>query len=374
MHMHIVSFDIPYPPTYGGVIDVFYRLRALSNLGAKIYLHTFEYSRARSKELETYCEAVYYYPRKNLMQSLPVRYPHIVKSRASEALLDRLLLDDMPILFEGLHTTYFLAHPGLARRQKLVRMHNVEWEYYLQLADREARYWYRQYYQAEAKLLRDFEEILRHADHILAISPKDTAYYKRAFPQTRYLPAAHGHEVVSSLSGQGEYCLYHGNLSVVENHEAALWLIFEVFSHLGDIPLIIAGANPLPDLIEATSNFEHIYLRPNPTQIEMVDLVQQAHMHVLPTFQNTGIKLKLLHSLFSGRFVVVNPPMIEDTGLEFSTIIAETPTDFRRAISKHWIQNFTEIDIAQRKATLLPKFDDHLNARSLMGLLNGERV
>lgn len=371
MHLHIVSFDIPFPPTYGGVIDVFFRIRALHQLGVKIYLHTFEYHRPRSQELNQFCEAVYYYPRKNLMRSLPVRYPHIVKSRASDALLERLLLDDMPILFEGLHTTYFLAHPEFSRRLKLVRTHNVEWEYYRELAERETNYFYKQYYQAESKLLRDFEEILIHADHVLAISPKDTSYYKRRLPQTQYLPAAHGHEVVSSQSGQGEYCLYHGNLSVPENHEAALWLIYEVFSQLGDIPLIVAGSDPKPDLIEATSQFEHVLLRPNPSRAEMIDLLQQAHIHTLPTFQPTGIKLKLLNSLFSGRFVVVNPPMIEDTGLAFSAIIAENEEAFRKAISRHWIQNFTEIDIAQRKATLLPQFDDIANASMLVGLLKG---
>ena len=39
--LHIVSFDVPYPPNYGGVIDVFYKLKALFDLGIEIYFHTF---------------------------------------------------------------------------------------------------------------------------------------------------------------------------------------------------------------------------------------------------------------------------------------------------------------------------------------------
>lgn len=31
--LHIISFNIPYPPNYGGVIDVFYKLEALSGNG-----------------------------------------------------------------------------------------------------------------------------------------------------------------------------------------------------------------------------------------------------------------------------------------------------------------------------------------------------
>ena len=31
--IHIVSFDIPYPPNYGGIIDVFYKIKTLFELG-----------------------------------------------------------------------------------------------------------------------------------------------------------------------------------------------------------------------------------------------------------------------------------------------------------------------------------------------------
>ena len=36
--IHVVSFDIPYPADYGGVIDVYFKLKALAQLGIKIHL------------------------------------------------------------------------------------------------------------------------------------------------------------------------------------------------------------------------------------------------------------------------------------------------------------------------------------------------
>ena len=36
-HLHIISFDVPYPANYGGVIDVFYKLKALHAEGIKIH-------------------------------------------------------------------------------------------------------------------------------------------------------------------------------------------------------------------------------------------------------------------------------------------------------------------------------------------------
>jgi hypothetical protein len=63
-HLNIISFNVPYPPDYGGVIDVFNKIRWLSEIGVGIYLHVFTYNRPADKELEKYCEKVFYYKRK----------------------------------------------------------------------------------------------------------------------------------------------------------------------------------------------------------------------------------------------------------------------------------------------------------------------
>lgn len=373
MHLHVVSFDIPYPPTYGGVIDVFYRIRALAEAGVRVHLHCFEYKRPQAPELAAFCESVAYYPRQDLLRSLPVRYPHIVKSRASEALLSRLLLDDIPILFEGLHSTYFLTHPEFQRRLRLVRMHNIEWEYYYQLAQRESGYLRKQYYLAESQLLRTFEETLAAATHILTISPRDTAYYLEKFPQTtRYLPPFHAHTEIRSRSGTGGYALYHAKLSVPENHEAAMFLIREVFAHL-DVPLIIAGSEALPELITAISGHENILLRPDPGEGEMLDLWLDAQIHVLPTFQATGIKLKLINALYNGRWVLVNPPMVYNTGLEFGCVVARDAEEYRREVLRLMGTPFSAIEIAQRKALLRETYSNERNARHLISMIYGPR-
>ncbi|MEO0899284.1 MAG: glycosyltransferase, partial [Bacteroidota bacterium] len=330
----------------------------------------FEYKRPQAPLLHEYCYEVRYYPRKSLFRSLPVKYPHIVTSRASDDLLKSLLLDDIPILFEGLHTTYFLGYPDLQDRKTWVRMHNIEWEYYYQLAQREQRVFRKQYLNAESRLLQEWEAILQYANKILTISPKDTVYFQDQYPdKTVYIPAFHENEEVTSKKGQGKYCLYHGNLSVPENHEAAMFLIYEVFQYLQDIQFYIAGSDPQPDLISAASSFRNIFLRHNPGDQEMEDLMKYAHIHVLPTFQSTGIKLKLINALFKGRYVLVNPLMVSQTGLEFNTILAETGEEFRSKIREYWETPFTEIEIAQRKANLMSQFNNFLSGQRLLAML-----
>ena len=84
-HLHIVSFDIPFPADYGGVIDVFYKIKALHELGVVITLHCFEYGeRQPQKELENYCKNVFYYKRTRSILDLLSSQPFIVKSRENK--------------------------------------------------------------------------------------------------------------------------------------------------------------------------------------------------------------------------------------------------------------------------------------------------
>ena len=102
-HLHIVSFNVPYPPDYGGVIDVFYKIKALSELGIKIHLHCFTYGREESKELNDICEEVALTTcRKNVVQGLftaRICLISSVRGKASE-LLANLAADEHPVLFE----------------------------------------------------------------------------------------------------------------------------------------------------------------------------------------------------------------------------------------------------------------------------------
>ena len=86
MRIHIISFDVPLPANYGGVIDVFYKIKALHKAGIKIKLHCFYYGREKNVELEKYCENVYYYPRKTSFFTHLSISPYIVKSRFNKAL------------------------------------------------------------------------------------------------------------------------------------------------------------------------------------------------------------------------------------------------------------------------------------------------
>ena len=323
----------------------------------------------RAPELEQWCREVHYYPRKKGWQSLPLRKPYIVASRRSSALLTRLLADTHPIWFEGLHSCAYLDDPRLKGRQKWVRMHNIEWQYYRQLAEQESRFFQKTYLQWEARRLRLFEPVLWAADKVLAISPADHRYLEERYVSAQYLPAFHPWEKVTGQPGQGSYCLYHGKLSVPENHRAAHWLIQHVPTS-PDIPLYIAGADPLPSLIEAINGHEHVFLRHNPDADEMQQLMREAQVHLLPGFQRSGIKLKLLNALYTGRHVLATPQLVAGSGLENAVWTESEPAAFRQALLRLMHQSFTDAQRQARTRILDKTWNNRRNARQVYEWVN----
>ena len=124
--LHIICHDVPWPPNYGGVVDLFYKVKALSEAGIRIKLHCFEYGRGRQKELNKYCEEVHYYERERGWKAVSVTMPYIVKSRANPLLFENLVKDEDPVLMEGIHCTAFLKPLLDAGRRVFLRLHNVE--------------------------------------------------------------------------------------------------------------------------------------------------------------------------------------------------------------------------------------------------------
>ncbi|HOZ88410.1 MAG TPA: glycosyltransferase family 1 protein, partial [Bacteroidia bacterium] len=244
-YLHIVSFDVPFPANYGGVIDVYYKLVWLKKAGIKIYLHCFNYGRSPSPELEMLCEKVVYYQRKTGFFSNLGFLPYNVKSRLSDELTRNLLADKHPVLFEVLHTCYLMSDARLKDRKKIYRHSNIEHDYYNELSKSERNLFKKIYLKIEAFRLKNFEPVLKSADLILAVNQKDTAYFKLKYPsvESLYLPSFHPNSSVNIKPGSGDFILFHGNLGVSENYEAAQWLISDVFSKL-EITCVIAGLNP----------------------------------------------------------------------------------------------------------------------------------
>jgi len=368
--LHIISFDVPFPPNYGGVIDIYYKIRALHEAGVNVILHCFQDQRDPNPELKKLCTEVCYYPRQKSILNLMSLRPYIVASRNSESLRKRLLQDEYPILFEGLHTCNILNDRAFRDRKKIYRESNIEHDYYYHLYKATGNILDKVFFLAESMKLRWFQRILKHADLMLAVSKADEQYLKFKFPQKdiRYLPSFHLDDKISSKPGRSSYLLYQGKLSVPENIRAAEYIINHIYTD--SLPdLIIAGMNPPGHLIKLIEKHPNIRLEINPDDDRMFELIRDAQINLLVTSQPTGLKLKLLNALFHGRHCLVNPEMLVGTGLNDVCTTAKTPQQFRDEIGTLFLKDFDAGMIAHREAIIMEKYSNKKNCISLTNIL-----
>jgi hypothetical protein len=103
----------------------------------------------------------------------------------------------------------------------------------------------------------------------------------------------------------------------------------------------------------------------NPSEHEMNDLIKKAQINILPSFNRTGVKLKLLNAVFNGRHCLVNQAGIMGSGIETLCELAETAEDFKIKIKHLFYQSFTECMLQERTKTLMDTYDNHKNAQTI---------
>lgn len=365
-HLHIVSFDVPLPANYGAVIDVFYKLKALSELGVKIHLHCFYNDRDPKKELEAYCQNITYYKRKMALKSYFSALPFVVKTRSNRKLIRNLNKDNAPVLFEGLHSTYPLYSDQLSKRITFIRAHNIEHNYYKGLAQSENNLFKKIFFNQESTKLKSYQSLLNKASYVLSLSPFEYRYFKKLFNHTLYIPVFHQNTAVQKLSPKGDYALYVGDLRISDNQKAVDFLI-GVFKDL-EYPLIIASSFRNPTVVKKIKPFSNIQFQQISNKADADKLLANAHINVMLTFQKTGIKLKLINTLFGGRFCIVNNLMVEDTGLTSLCLVADSQNDFKKAVEE-CINGFFKEKKSNKRRLILQGFNVLESAKKIADLL-----
>jgi hypothetical protein len=367
--VHLVSFNVPYPPDYGGVMDVFYKICELKRQDVGIILHCFSYGRTRSRTLERECLRVYYYRRDLNLFHMFSREPFIVLSRRNDSLLKNLLADRYPIIFEGLHTTHFLDHPALSGRMTMVRTHNIEHIYYRNLAQNEKNPFRKYFYYSEARKLERYESKLAKASLLLTISPGDTDYFGSKYGNALFVGPFHPPDVCKSPEGKGDYVLLHGDFSTSENNAAARFILREVVPGW-KYKTIIAGKRPSEEMLHDASELNHVKVIANPSPAQMTELIHNAQVCLLNAFQPSGMKLKLINALCSGRHVIASASVLAGTRLESLCSIAAGPDEWIRLTDRFMNEEFTP-EMKRKRSLLLSEIADNLlNAKRIIESLN----
>ncbi len=365
--LHIVSFDNPYPPKYGGVIDVFYKIEALNKLGITIILHIFSDEEFIDSNLKTYCSKIFFYKRNSLLSSLLSTYPYRVKSRFSKELIKNLTLTKAPILFEGLHSTFVLTKFECIHQKIYLRTHNIEHLYHNGLAKSSINIFEKIFFKLESLKFKRYEKIINSFDGLFTISPHDQSYFSNKYKtDTNYIPAFHQNSKLNCNTTKNQTILFHGDLRVADNIKASFFLI-DTFKNT-NFKLVIASSTPNRNVIKKLSkNKHHAFINVTDNH-KLNKLLDQSHINVLVTFQKAGIKLKLINALYKGKFVIVNTKMIEGTGLESLCEVANSKKEFLHKTKQLLKEKFTQDQLSKRKKSL-SNFDTKKSAQKIIDVI-----
>jgi glycosyltransferase involved in cell wall biosynthesis len=305
------------------VIDIHYRLKALSEAGLRIDLHVWHKGEKPDPAfLLNFAESVHFYPRKKPWQISRFALPFIVSSRQSTLLAERISAGNTPIWCEGIHTTGVLNQiPNLSNRKVFLRAHNIEQVYYGELAKRSHNLLEKAYYKFESDRLKTYEEgIFPLFNKIFAISPIEQIQIEKLNPQTEWLPAfvQYRPQKIRQLpkpDAQDFKILFHGNFEIQENRLAAQALIRFIKKYsLPGCGLVLAGKG----LDSAGLDGLGIEMYSDPTWMDSI--LDGVDLVLLPGTQLSGVKIKLLESLAAGKRVICSPQTAMGSGLESKLI------------------------------------------------------
>lgn len=365
--LHIISFHEPYPPNFGGVIDVFYKLKALKEEGIDIILHTFtDNKKIDTEPLDVLVKKLYVYPRKKSWFQWIEGKPFSVFSRYDKKLLKNLS-DQHPILFDGLQTTAVANQLKTSSRKLFLRMHNLEWVYYQEIAKYEKNTFKRAYLLRESFLLKQYEQkILSKFDGVFCISLKDEAYFSTIYPnaKTYLLPPFHGFENYLISDKLGDFVLYHGNLGIDENEYIASNLL-QISDNL-NLPLVVAGKNPSQLLLSKVKQYSNAKLISNPDKTVMRKLMQDAQIQVVAAAQGAGVKLKMLGALHSAKWIITNENGLPDLKCAEFCLVENDFSNYPKLINEYITQIPSENKIEERLKYINDNYSNSTNSQIIV--------
>ena len=361
--LHIICFDNPYPPVYGGVIDVFYKIKALHKLGVKINLHCFvDEIPTDISILKSLTKNCYFYKRNKSMFHFLSSKPFSVASRSHKNLLKNLNKDKSDILFEGMQSTSVLCVKNFKDRRLYLRLHNLENNYYKGLLHSETNFLKKILYGAEQYKYENYLTILAEFCCVFTLSSFETDAVNSLYNNAEYIPVFHGNETVAESSDFGQYAFYNGDLRISDNKKAADFLI-DVFQSVDNYPLIIASSLENESLTKKCEKLKNVRYEVIRNQEHLDQLSENAHINVMMSFQESGTKLKAVNALFKSRHCIINKNMLDDNRLRDLCELVESRDDFVEVIES--LKSKPYEGYKQRSLVLDEVLNDHKNAQKL---------
>lgn len=366
--MLLVAPDFPYPPNHGARLDIWRRAQILKELGFDIDLLATVKSTPKEDDISGAKECF------GRIQLCPIR-PTITNAIGYRPvqLAMRKSLKHMPlereydiVFLESEFVVSVLENPQLRARHTVIRVHNNEAVYFLELARSGAGFFRSLYYYSEAAKFALMKPLQSDKlTNILFIADDEYQDFSVKNPgkNTLFLPPAMPIRSRTAPLASSK-ALFIGSLFMINNREAIDWYIHNVHDQLRDIngyELVVAGntRNQRDGWIARLQQEPAVSFVDTPK--ELIPLYKDAGVFINPIIHGAGVKLKLIDALAHGLPVVSTGFGAKGSALSDwqHLYIADTPKDFAQAVRRALSYKGEAAAMVTEAQCFLQKFYDH---------------
>lgn len=344
MNILWITPDVPFHKQYGGSLDISARMEFVSQCGHKIFLISFAKEPLDQEVLERlkgHCAGVNIIQRPRIsLHMLNPLLPYSASTRYSRSLIDivRSAVRDAGIDVACLESVHVGEAAPILRGEGIpmvLRLHNIESNYFRELGRSYKSHPLRLVYMWEAMKLVEYEKsIYRQSQKILCVSNYEAVQLTRLYPHAciKWLPIPVKLEAeVDKRGDSGPVIAFSGSMYLPNNVEAVEWFANKVFPRiLRSVPeaeFWVIGRGPSRE-IRALGTRPNIRITgevPNSHR-----LLSQARVIVVPLFHGAGVKIKILEGIGLGKLVVSTSQAIIGTSLKGGQqlLVADDPEMF----------------------------------------------
>jgi hypothetical protein len=324
MKILVVSPDLPYPPNHGGRVDIWNRIRLLSELNHEVDLvvttNESTLNIEDESEFRRHVKNVFFFPRKIKPLHFFRGTPYQVSSRLQLKNFQTTNEYDYVIL-ESEANSPILDSPSIKKAKILLRIHNNESQYYKSLFKSTKNILKKTYYLYESLAYYNHsKKIKSRADAILHISSDElSAEPKENKVKSFFLPPYINLSTLKKINNSDqEKVLFIGNLFTENNISGLQWYIDSVHPKLArtneKYELVIAGNTRGKKFPVKNTNQDNIKIIDSPKTLD--ELYENASIFIIPLLEGAGVKLRAVNAISEGIAIVATSTGIEGLELE----------------------------------------------------------
>ncbi len=339
MKIAVVSGFIPFPPIFGGAIDIWERIKGLHALGHEVDLIATDKinpTKEQIDEMALYTKRFFFARRQNKLYQLFSNQPLQMLSRKALKNIQVHQSYDL-IILESEFCWPFLLNRSVSYKNSVVRVHNIEHHYFKVLGESATSLKEKCYYKIEASKIKQLSNLVFSKVNKLWFISKDDLTQVNLLEKSTFMPFPINENFIHPTKKTGNNVVFMGSLFMQNNIFGLDWFLKNVHpllqKELPNYHFYIVGSlkENHQEVQRKYSNLANVSFIVNTPCLK--EYYQKANVFVNPMFHGSGVKVKSVNALVNGIPLVSTSIGAEGIGLTDEMFFhAETAAAFKQQI------------------------------------------